>query len=186
MSFVKEMVLRETREVQDYVFTELVEKAAMDRRQLPEEIFVKEFLPYFAGEPVPEGRQNTMALWIGIAGSPTAEVTVINNKGEALFNVPPVLDTSFLAAARSNNVLENYDRIVDHSNLISNNIPDAGSTFLETALTDKLKQMTANRHPSDAQDRWQDIIKRYRHTDTDQAQQPADQQHSALSDEVYE
>ena len=185
LSFVKDMVIKETQDIRDRVFNELVILPSQDRKQLPEEIFVREFLPYFRGEPVPEGRPNMMATWIGIAGSATAEVTIMDEKGQPLFNIPPVLDTTFLSAKRSDNVLEHYDRIVDHSNLIANNLPQEATVFLENALTNKINGMVVDRPSMNMQSRWEAIFKRYYAPVEEVADTSSDPEQSPLADEEY-
>ena len=76
----------------DLMFTELVEKKQPNR--IPERVFVQAFLPVFLGESKLANTEDTLINWIAIAGDPFSPVIIMNDKGEELFQVPPVMDSS--------------------------------------------------------------------------------------------
>jgi hypothetical protein len=70
------------------------------RVRFPEELFKQTYLLFFSGQPnCPTNL--TPALWAGIAGSPYAEVDVVDEAGEFLYTVPPLFDRSVLKVAEN-------------------------------------------------------------------------------------
>ena len=66
------------------------------RAQFPEALFVQWFIPLWAGEIEPSEMMNTYT-WINkVAGDERTPVDIVDEHGEVLFTVPPLLDTSIL------------------------------------------------------------------------------------------
>lgn len=66
------------------------------RAQFPEALFVQWFIPLWAGEIEPSEMMNTYT-WINkVAGDERTPVDIVDEQGEVLFTVPPLLDTSIL------------------------------------------------------------------------------------------
>lgn len=68
----------------------------MERAQIPEDIFRRAYLPFFAGIPkeycpMPEIGFNE---WYGVSGGPNNAVDVVDPYGKVLFTVPPLNVTS--------------------------------------------------------------------------------------------
>lgn len=169
MSFVRKIFEEESNRVRETVFNSLVVEPGTIKQKISEEIFVKEFLPYFEGKPIPESRQNILAIWIGIAGSPISEVTVVDSSGNPLYDVPPIFDSSFISASREGIVTNNYDHITEHAALISNNIPQAGSSFLNSELQKKLEGISEHSNHSRNYERWRAIFNRYNNSTVNEA-----------------
>ena len=74
------------------------------KTKIPEPVFREIFLDYFTGEKVPTKSEDAIAHWVGLVGSATEAAEVVNVKGEVLFEVPPMYDTS-----RVNTVKEDGD-----------------------------------------------------------------------------
>lgn len=69
-----------------------------DINNLPEEIFVQTFLPLFHGDINDIGVITKLTQdWLYIAGGPSQEVAIINNKGEELYKVPPIFNSSAIS-----------------------------------------------------------------------------------------
>jgi hypothetical protein len=128
--------------------------------RLPEEIFVKYFLPLFCGETQnPDFAQQ----WISVAGSPTSEVAVFDDKGEVLFNVPAWLDTTVINSASPLKGSVGILNIVQNAELVGNNIKAQGVQAFTRNMAVKARELIkANEaEPSVFRDRWLAILKRY-------------------------
>ena len=91
------MSLEEARKAQVAQTTNIVKDAHQlllndprTRNKLPEYLFKSNFLPLFAGlETHPDV---TIGMWVSVAGTPFAEVDIIDDQGQILFSVPPIFE----------------------------------------------------------------------------------------------
>lgn len=72
------------------IFDSLNAVAAENIQRLPEDVFVRNFLPMFAGEAVPE--HINLSTWFGVAGNPYMPVHVVDKAGEVLYTIPAYFD----------------------------------------------------------------------------------------------
>ncbi|MGI9212589.1 MAG: hypothetical protein ACR2HF_08960 [Methylococcaceae bacterium] len=130
--------------------------------RIPERIFRDYFLPYFAGERSMEDT-NIVAQWISVAGTPSAEVRVIDDvTQEELYRVPPIMSTQFLDVQTRPNG-QSMKEVLEQAALYRRNIPAQGERFLEMAYGDKAQVMLRNaRLPEEYNRRWGEIMVRYR------------------------
>jgi len=70
-------------------------------KKIPEPVFREIFMPYLVGDKVPNAENDVLAHWIGLVGSATDPADIVDTKGDTLFQVPPVYDTSDLSTIRS-------------------------------------------------------------------------------------
>jgi len=129
--------------------------------RVPESIFREYFLPYFAGE-IPIEDNTVVGQWIAIAGTPAAEVRVIDDvTREELFRVPPIMTTQFLDVQTRPNGMPMKD-VLEQAALHRQNIPIQGERYLEAAYFQKAQVMLKNaRLPDEYQQRWGTIMQRY-------------------------
>lgn len=73
---------------------ELIDAVTTPKARIPEPVFREIFLPYFTGEKEPSRNEDAIAHWVGLVGSGTESADVVNVKGEVLFEVPPMYDSS--------------------------------------------------------------------------------------------
>jgi len=143
------------------VITEVTEKLNPyeQRYSFPEELFVKFFLPFFVGE-IPATPEINMNTWLDkVSGDPKNPVDIIDNEGNVIFTVPPILDQSVIEQSnpqsRSMTVIERqYSRLKEISAV-------ASQMYLEKTLTgihvkDKPTEEVYNNIRV-----WNDILKRY-------------------------
>jgi hypothetical protein len=132
-----------------------------DLKVLPEEIFKQSFLPYFSGQKPITADDTVMADWIGISGSPVAEVNIIDSAGNVLYTVPPILDTSIIETAKralGHSFADIYAKYTMHSN----NMPVIGERVFADEIQKKLPTMMKESSQQQTnQDRWRDILVRY-------------------------
>lgn len=72
------------------------------RNKLPEEIFKNYFLPLFAG--LETHSDISVGVWVSIAGTPFAEVDIIDTNGQVLFTVPSILERNIIDPTKPANV----------------------------------------------------------------------------------
>lgn len=126
--------------------TQMSSKGLLDgfqRNKLHEPIFRQYFLPFFTNAVAPSPDNNAYAYWVGVAGSPTSEVDVVDDSGEVLFTVPALLNTNSLE------VLQNRHRG-----------PSMKDMYLEYAqLSQGLALVATNVWNRGLYEKMQDIIK---------------------------
>lgn len=154
----------------DFAFQSLVTNAT-PTAVLPEDVFVHHFLPYFSGKKpmVPDDR--VMEKWVGISGTPTNEVTVVDKAGKPLFRVPAVYDTHVLDVTKRN-IGQSMSDIYSGFAMRNNNLPVQANNFLMNALGQRVEGLVGEKESklTETQQRWRDIIQRY---NTDAKTQPA-------------
>lgn len=72
----------------------VLEAITTPKVKIPEPVFREIFLDYFTGEKVPSKTEDAISHWVGLVGSATESAEVVNVKGEVLFEVPPMYDSS--------------------------------------------------------------------------------------------
>lgn len=184
---LRENFMRDSENALNVIFPALVEKANEVSSKLPENIFVQYFLPYFAGQIDLSNRPGLMAEWISIAGSPMAEVAIIDNNWNILYYVPGVFDTSFIDIRSRENVMS-FKNITDQAALMSSNLPVLGDRFLTNSLGQKFNNMVDSMTSTDYnRQRWMSIFNRYGIAHTNQPTQTSMQPVSNIThDEIYD
>ncbi len=76
-------------EIIDQISTDLMAIEKQTQAKLPEAVFKAYFLPLFAGYPT--DKTVNEALWASIAGNPYRTVDIVDESGQVLFTVPPLL-----------------------------------------------------------------------------------------------
>lgn len=150
---MKSNIVKQTNEIHDALIVN------HPRVQVEEEVFVAYFLPYFIKPEALAEHPAVIAQWIGIAGTPMAEVDVIDIDETVLYTVPSLFDTNIINSAER----KPGDSIADISaefDLRNTNIPAIAQTFLRTQLERKLS--IVDRKVNDkAHRQWQTIFERY-------------------------
>lgn len=152
----REMMAKRTNDEMGDIFDKLSNTKLNGR--LPEELFVKEFLPYFMGKVPPENAQGIVAKWIAVAGSPTAEVDVLDKDLKTvLFTVPAVISTHSISTERNGRGLGS----IIYNAQLRDKIPGQSESFANKALSDKSTDMIKPRVNVTIEQRWINIISRY-------------------------
>jgi hypothetical protein len=125
---------------------------------LPEHIFTQYFLPYFAGK-LPITKETTVMVdWVSVAGSPVAEVDIIDGNRNVLYTVPSLFDTKMINPSRSADE-ESLGQIYGLYSLKTNNLPIIADRYLNNALDEKTDVLIDSSLAKDT--RWDDILTRY-------------------------
>lgn len=75
-------------------FAELEILAQDINARMNEQLFVKRLLPHLIPPETPTGRPVDLSIWVAATGNPQRLLDVIDNKGNVLFTVPPILARS--------------------------------------------------------------------------------------------
>jgi hypothetical protein len=154
-TITKEVLLKRGQEL----FDALVVKPTNFSKQLPEYRFVNTFLPYFCGEKNIEDQPTFFTTWISIAGTPANEVSIIDNNGKILFNVPPLMDTSVI---NKTNTGTSISKIIETFLMHSAVLPQNGTNFLNKHIDNKIDDLSKESTDFlDYNKRWNDIFVRY-------------------------
>ena len=96
---LEEQIIKEVREKAQADITNIFDNITVpDITSLPEEVFVHTFLPLFHGDVKDiETRTILTQDWVNIAGGPSEEVSIVNNKGEEIYKVPPIFNSSAIS-----------------------------------------------------------------------------------------
>lgn len=139
----------------------VVKAKTEDLAKIPEDIFKQHFLPFFSGKEARDENKNVLGEWIGIAGSPVAEVNVIDNEGKVLFTVPPIFDSTVIKAVQDN-LGKSFSDIYALYRLHSNNLPAQGENFLTKELSKKYADtITKSELLEENSKKWEKILNRY-------------------------
>lgn len=75
-------------------FAELDVLAQDINARMDEQTFVKRLLPHLVPPEIPSDKPRDLSIWVAAAGNPQRLIDVIDNKGNVLFTVPPILARS--------------------------------------------------------------------------------------------
>lgn len=150
----------------------LVTEFKKEHKKLPEYYFKEMFLPYFSGQKTIEEGSTVLADWFAVAGSHTAEVTIIDNQTSApLFDVPAVGVRSRINSTY--NAQRDYMSLEDVSVMAANlstGISERGMKYAADQFSSRLKVLLDKNNPIAVEAmsqldkdllRWNDIFKRY-------------------------
>lgn len=145
----------------DKVFTALCVENDQVLGRIPESVFRDYFLPYFSGE-LPLQDTTVVGTWVAIAGTPAAEVRVIDDTTQAeLFRVPPLMSTRYLDVLTRPNGMA-MKAVFEQASMHRQNIPIQGERYLEAAYVHKADVMLKDaKLPEEYSRRWDEIMQRY-------------------------
>lgn len=165
------------------IYKQLIVADAVNK--LPENLFVENFLPYFCGELDIAANDEVIPYWYAIAGSPNKEVSIIDERGQSLYQVPALADTSIIDPTKEQGRV-NFGEIVSLAKLYTNQSPVAGENYINKKLAEKFYKLTAKSKVfSDNEKRWVEIFKRYGKIKAEELKTEEDKT-SKLSDDEME
>lgn len=149
------------------IHDQLVSTKSSEKSRLPESIFVRDFLPYFSGEVAVTAKDEVIAIWAGVAGSPYAEVTIIDARGDALFDVPPIMvSRSINPTYNTSKTHTSIEDIGAMAESLSKTIPVRGERFFLEAMHERASVIikgadTGEKVVDTNEQRWLEILRRY-------------------------
>lgn len=135
--------------------------------RMPEGVFVKVFLPLFAGEEIaePEKKYATFEQWRAIASSTYLEgnfapVHVVDHQNVVIFTVPPLFHRRAINPARDRNRHSIFDEI-QYTNTLAAGNPIAATNYMMKYLTERGKKVQVTSDLKPYLQAWNFIFKRY-------------------------
>lgn len=147
-----ELTQEEAQKTIDKVHTALIVNHTPNT--LPEDIFVKYFLPCFIGAVQ---NDKWLVSWISIAGTPSSEVLIVDtHTKQPLFKVPPVLYTKDILLKPSGVSLKT---VAERGQMLSNTLQGSSQYLLDnfSSAADQISAKIVNA----TAEQWDYIFKRY-------------------------
>lgn len=140
---------------------ELLNSIIVEKNKLPEKLFVTNFLPVFSGEVLIEKVPDFIPIWVSVAGSPTAAVDIVDEKGTVLFTVPAIFDTNFIDPRHRAGKMD-FSEIVRFAKLHGNISPAQEQNVFLGEVSKKINDMakTSPKYKENL-DLWTNIFNRY-------------------------
>lgn len=131
-----------------------------ENQQLPEHIFISDFLPMFLGN-LGDDYVSRLEVWYLISNGPFGTVDLFDNNGNIVAKVPPVLDRSIIKDQFNNggniaNLFKEYENLL----LIS---PNAAEAVLSEKLHNSFTVNDINNNNLVTQ--WKEFLSRYTNTE---------------------
>lgn len=116
------------------IFSNLVATAEQSIVSLPEDVFVANFLPLFAGEPVPD--TVSLNVWFGVAGNPYMPVKVVSNTNptEVLYVVPPYFDRGVIEIDKADETASPLTHVLKTTEQLSRIHPKRAQNYFQEQL----------------------------------------------------
>ena len=146
--------------------TEMSSKGLLEgfeRNKLLEPIFRQYFLPFFTNSVAPSPENNAYAYWVGVAGSPTSEVDVVDEAGNVLFTVPALLNTNSLEILQNRHRGPSVkDMYLEYAQMSQGLAPVATNVW-NRGLYEKMQDIITTDNPAMQSDRekWKKIYQYY-------------------------
>lgn len=158
---LKEMFNEELRQATETSSRGLID--GFERNKLLEPLFRQYFLPFFTNSVVPSPDNSAYAYWVGVAGSPTSEVDVIDESGKILFTVPALLNTNSLEVLQSRHRGPSVKDLYLEYAQMSQGLAPVATNAWNRGLYDKMQDIITSDNPSYQSDRekWKKIYDYY-------------------------
>lgn len=156
-------------------FDQVLALEQTDNARLDEVRFRDVFLPFFAGDTDPQYKV-TMAHWynvargdfdrqeysdsMNLAGASYREVDIVDEKGNVLFTVPPIMDRLAVRTLKRERGVPSVSDVIFQAQAYSNLSPMAGQHHLDVELNERGDRMFSPNHHAYAV-RWAEIFARY-------------------------
>jgi hypothetical protein len=161
MSTLQQMFEEELRQATETSSRGLLE--GFERNKLEESLFRQHFLPFFTNSVAPSPDNPVYAYWVGVAGSPTSEVDIVDSTGNYLFTVPALLNTNSLEVLQNRHRGPSVkDMYLEYAQMSQGLAPVATNVW-NKGLYDKMKDIITSDNPASQSDRekWNKIFAYY-------------------------
>lgn len=152
-----------------------------EKKTIREKEFVEKWLltlhEYHSGVP-----GVAISYWLtGMDISPYMEVSVVDQRGEVLFDVPSILVSK--EAVFADNILDILPNVVHRTQLMEDTIPGSGSRYFTESLLPHVREQTAI---NEARARWDEIFIRYGLTPAYNREKTIENKGSQVEDAEFE
>lgn len=145
------------RQIDDLYF--IMQTAALENMStMKEEMFVKLYLPVLSGTVDDE---KVFHNYVTGSGGLNMRVRIIDDAGQTLFTVPPLLNTASITPTSKDENAPTYLQICDHMQLLSKSRPNYAVEVFKRNFIARMRDGRTIRDMSPMEKEWADIFKRY-------------------------
>lgn len=124
---------KKTRDAEMLVKNLLNDIKLEDSTKIPKGVYEEYFEPYLTGK-LPVTEDNTIIVkWVELAKGPKRSVDIIDDEGNIIFKVPPIIDPNGINMEESNKI--NYGAIGAEYEIKHKRSPITGNEYLGAMLT---------------------------------------------------
>lgn len=160
-SFTKEIAKIDEESERAFI-NDLIDAVTTPPKKIPEPVFREIFLPYFTGERKPDPNNSAIAHWIGLVGSASDPADIVDVKGEVLFQVPPMYDSSVIDTRRNSKDAKNFATIFSVYEEEARVHPVLGKKFLVEELSKKADVTIPEDMAEKSKYSWDPVLKYYK------------------------
>lgn len=160
-SFTKEIAKIDEESERAFI-NDLIDAVTTPPKKIPEPVFREIFLPYFTGERKPDPNNSAIAHWIGLVGSASDPADIVDVKGEVLFQVPPMYDSSVIDTRRNSKDAKNFATIFSVYEEEARVHPALGKKFLVEELSKKADVTIPEDMAEKSKYSWDPVLKYYK------------------------
>lgn len=160
-SFTKEIAQIDQDSERAFI-NDLIEAVSTPPKKIPEPVFREIFLPYFTGERKPDPKNSAIAHWIGLVGSASEPADIVDVKGDVLFQVPPMYDSSVIDTRRNSKDAKNFATIFSVYEEEARVHPALGKKFLVEELSKKADATIPENMSDKSEYSWDPVLKYYK------------------------
>ena len=160
-SFTKEIAKIDEESERAFI-NDLIEAVSTPPKKIPEPVFREIFLPYFTGERKPDPNNSAIAHWIGLVGSASDPADIVDVKGDVLFQVPPMYDSSVIDTRRNSKDAKNFATIFSVYEEEARVHPALGKKFLVEELSKKADVTIPEDMAEKSKYSWDPVLKYYK------------------------
>ena len=155
--------------VADYQRKVLLERSAQSRiefakmnqlleRNVPELIFKTHFLPFFAGDDIPN-RAEVLRIWHTIAGANWLPVNIVDSNGKFVIQVPSLHESSYFVPIVKRDSDMNYAmKVANEKSAIS---PSLANNIVVNELLDRFDTMSEHADGQEIEEKWNKLLAHY-------------------------
>lgn len=160
-SFTKEIAKIDEESERAFI-NNLIDAVTTPPKKIPEPVFREIFLPYFTGERKPDPNNSAIAHWIGLVGSASDPADIVDVKGDVLFQVPPMYDSSVIDTRRNSKDAKNFATIFSVYEEEARVHPALGKKFLVEELSKKADVTIPEDMAEKSKYSWDPVLKYYK------------------------
>jgi len=160
-SFTKEIAKIDEESERAFI-NDLIDAVTTPPKKIPEPVFREIFLPYFTGERKPDPNNSAIAHWIGLVGSASDPADIVDVKGDVLFQVPPMYDSSVIDTRRNSKDAKNFATIFSVYEEEARVHPALGKKFLVEELSKKADVTIPEDMAEKSKYSWDPVLKYYK------------------------
>ena len=129
-------------------------------RSVPENVFVTYFLPLFSGKSK-ENHDELMEQWYVIAGTPYMPVNVLNDFGNVIITIPPILDRNTLKVEPTRDHAQDLSGLFDMAVQKGTLSPALGQNIITNGLHSRYNKLITGEPDSSLSAQWKAVFDHY-------------------------